>query len=131
LVSTRPDLVRSWVSDAPGIGDADFEIFAVPKEHALTLAEGIERTMGDCILALYRSAVDVGREWAPDLRDVPAPGLVLVPSEDPVLSADRARTTASRAGADVAGLDGLGHWWKLQDPERGADVLEEFWSSLG
>ena len=25
LVSTRPDLVRSWVTDAAGIGDVDFE----------------------------------------------------------------------------------------------------------
>jgi hypothetical protein len=27
-------------------------------------------------------------------------------------------------------LEGLGHWWMVQDPKRGAAVLEEFWSSL-
>jgi hypothetical protein len=27
-------------------------------------------------------------------------------------------------------LEGLGHWWMVQDPRRAADVLEEFWSSL-
>jgi pimeloyl-ACP methyl ester carboxylesterase len=164
LVSTRPDLVRSWVSDAAGIGDVDFkwhefakiwqtpgagedffdqqlaqpleeraavfELFAVPKEHAVALAQRIDGTMAECILALYRSAMNVGSEWAPDFRDVPAPGLVLVPSEDPFLSADGARRAASAAGASVAALDGVGHWWMLQDPERGAGVLESFWSTL-
>jgi hypothetical protein len=27
----------------------------------------------------------------------------------------------------VAELDGLGHWWMLQDPARGAKMLEDFW----
>jgi hypothetical protein len=30
----------------------------------------------------------------------------------------------------VAELAGVGHWWMLQDPARGAAVLEEFWASL-
>jgi hypothetical protein len=29
----------------------------------------------------------------------------------------------------VAELDGLGHWWMLQDPERGARMLEAFWAA--
>jgi hypothetical protein len=33
-------------------------------------------------------------------------------------------------GAQVQVLDGLGHWWSLQDPVRGARVLEQFWGSL-
>jgi predicted alpha/beta hydrolase family esterase len=62
---------------------------------------------------LNRSAVDVGKEWGPDFRDIPAPRLVLLSSEDPFLSADGARTGARQAGAAVADLDGLGHWWML------------------
>ena len=27
-------------------------------------------------------------------------------------------------------LDGLGHWWMLQDPARAATVLREFWATL-
>jgi hypothetical protein len=27
-------------------------------------------------------------------------------------------------------LDGLGHWWMTQDPDRGARVLAGFWKSL-
>jgi hypothetical protein len=28
-------------------------------------------------------------------------------------------------------LDGLGHWWMLQDPARSAVVLTRFWETLG
>lgn len=58
------------------------------------------------------------------------PGLVLVASEDPFLDGDVARAAAARAGAAVAELPGLGHWWLLQDPAAGAARLEEFWDSL-
>jgi hypothetical protein len=33
-------------------------------------------------------------------------------------------------GARFERLDGLGHWWMLQDPGRGARVLEEFWATV-
>jgi pimeloyl-ACP methyl ester carboxylesterase len=164
LVSTRPDLVRSWVTDAAGLGDPEFEwhdlakvwqtpdvgeafweqqlavpadqgastleSLGVPADHALVMAGWPDATMADCILALYRSAVDVGREWGGDFERVPAPGLVLLPSDDPFLSASGARAGADRAGAKVADLAGLGHWWMLQDPARGAAVLGDFWSSV-
>jgi pimeloyl-ACP methyl ester carboxylesterase len=162
LVSIRPDLVRSWVSDAAGIGDVNFEwhdfakiwqtpdegekffedqmaqpvdqrgavfeMFGVPADLAKEMGSWGDETMAACILALYRSAVDVGREWAPDFRDIGKPGLIIIPSEDPFLSADGARVGAAGAGAAVAELNGLGHWWMLQDPARGASVLEEFWA---
>ena len=164
LVSIRAELVRSWVTDAAGLGDADFEWhqfaklwqtpgvgedfferqlaqpvevragvfeqFGVPHEQAVAMT-GLDRTMVGCILALYRSAVEVGREWAPDFHDVPAPGLVVVPSEDPFLSETSARHAARGAKAGVAELAGLGHWWMLQDPPQGAAMLERFWASLG
>ena len=164
LVSTRPDLVRSWVSDAAGIGDVDFEwhdfakiwqtpvageeffqqqlaqseadrgavfeMFGVPPERAKAMGGWTDEAMADSILRLYRSAVDVGKEWGPDFRDIPKPGLVLLPSDDPFLSAEGARTGAERAGAEVAELDGVGHWWMLQAPAKGAEVLQQFWSKL-
>jgi hypothetical protein len=55
---------------------------------------------------------------------------VLVPSEDPFLVADSARAGAKRAGAGAADLEGVGHWWMLQDPEKGAAVLQGFWAGL-
>ena len=88
-----------------------------------------DETMAASILSLYRSAVDVGKEWGPEFRDIPRPGLVVIPSEDPFLSADGARAAAREAGAKAVGLEGLGHWWMLQDPQRGARALEDFWAS--
>jgi len=163
VVSTRPDLVRSWVTDAASLGDAGFEwhdlakvwqtpeageafweqqlampsesaagtldAFGVPAEQALIMAGWVDKTMADSILALYRSAVDVGREWSREFESVPAPGLALVPADDPFLHVAAARAAARRAGAKVADLPGVGHWWMLQDPVRGAAVLEDFWAS--
>ncbi|MGO9873199.1 MAG: alpha/beta fold hydrolase [Acidimicrobiia bacterium] len=163
LVSTRPELCRSWVCDTGGFGDVDFEwhdfakiwqtpgdgeefyarqlatpaeeraaifetMFGVPHDAAIALNIPLDQTMADCILALYRSAVDVGKEWAPDFHDIPTPGRVLIPLQDMFLNPDSSRVGAQRAGASVTELDGLGHWWMLQDPARGAAVLEEFWS---
>ena len=164
LVSTRPELVRSWVCDAAGIGDPGvewpdlakiwqtpqagedfweqqlaapvheragvFQMFGVPEEPALDLASRLSLTMTDCILDLYRSAVDVGRQWGPDFANVPAPGLVIIPGEDAFLSAATAARAAERAGARTVALDGLGHWWMLQDPAKSAAILREFWATL-
>ena len=164
LVSTRPELVRSWVTDAAGIGDVEFEwhdfakiwqtpqagedfwdqqlaasaqeragvfqMFGVSAEPALDLASQLSLTMADCILDLYRSAVDVGSQWGPDFAAIPAPGLVIIPGEDPFLSAASAAKAAARAGARTAALDGLGHWWMLQDPALAAAILREFWATL-
>jgi len=164
LVSTRADLVRSWVCDAAGLGDinfewhdfakiwqtpgegeqfyadnlaipadergAVFEMFGVPHDAAIALGRPLDQTMADCILALYRSALDVGKEWAPDFHDIAPPWRILIPSEDAFLSGDLSRNIAKRTGASVTELDGLGHWWMLQDPARGAAVIEEFWASV-
>jgi pimeloyl-ACP methyl ester carboxylesterase len=165
VVSTRPDLVRSWVTDAAAIGDINFEwhdfakiwqtpgegekffedqlastpeergsvfeMIGVTPDRAVALAGWVDPVMAGCILDLYRSAVHVGTEWGQDFRSIPKPGLVIVPSDDPFLSRDGATTAAGLAGASVVELDGVGHWWMLQNPARGAKVLEEFWSSLG
>ncbi|WP_433429154.1 alpha/beta fold hydrolase [Nonomuraea sp. CA-141351] len=164
LVSIRPELVRSWASDAAGIGHPGFEWhdlaklwqtpgageaffeqqlatpveeqakvfegFGIPHEHALRMASAADQVMADSILALYRSALRVGEEWSPAFADIPVPGLVLAPSDDPFLVRDLARESAARAGAAVAALPGLGHWWMLQDPAAGAARLEAFWASV-
>lgn len=164
IVSTRPELVRSWVTDAAGMGSGSFEWHAlakiwqtpgageeffaqqaaqpienvaavfeslgIPATGALAIAGAFDETMGAAILALYRSAVDVGAEWAPDFRDIPRPGLVLVPSEDPFTVPHRSHAGAERSGARAAELPGLGHWWMLQSPESVAPVLKEFWASI-
>ena len=164
VVSTRPDLVRSWVLDTGALADPDFEwhdfakiwqtpgegeaffdgqlaapvpdragafiMFGVPEPAALAMAEGIDQRMASSILALYRSATAVQDEWGPDFADIPKPGLVLVPVNDPFLSAALAKRAGARAGAEVKELDGRGHWWMLEDPAGSAQVLESFWSAV-
>jgi pimeloyl-ACP methyl ester carboxylesterase len=165
VVSTRADLLRSWVCDAAGIGQVDFEwhdfakiwqtpgdgekfyadnlaipaeergaifeMFGVPHDAAIALGRPLDQTMADCILALYRSATNVGKEWGPEFENIAKPGHILIPSDDAFLDGNLSRVGAKRAGATVTELDGLGHWWMLQDPARGAAVLEEFWASIG
>jgi pimeloyl-ACP methyl ester carboxylesterase len=163
LVSIRPDLVRSWASDAAGLGDIEFEwhdfakiwqtpdegerfwrdqlatpveeragvfeLFGLARDAAVKLSGMVDETMAGCILPLYRSAMTVGQQWAPDFHDIPKPGLVLAAEEDAFLALDRARTGAERAGARLEVMPGLGHWWMLQDPAPAAALLKDFWAS--
>lgn len=103
-------------------------------ELAAKLAEGIDAEMARCILPLYRSAMQPGMaEFGADLSGLASkPGLVIIASEDAFTGGEAlARRTAERAGAQVAVLEGLGHWWMLQDPAAGAAALNAFWASLG
>lgn len=162
LVSTRPDLVRSWATDAAGLGHPDFQwhdmaklwqtpgdgedffaqqlampveeragvfvLFGVPHDDAVAMAAQMDETMASCILSLYRSATEVGREWGPEFQDVPKPGVVIIAADDPLGSAERNRAAAARAGAGLEVLEGVSHWWPLQDPARGAAALARTWA---
>ena len=102
-------------------------------EVAAEVAEAADETMGRCILALYRSAAQpymarLGQQLS---RAAARPGLVVIATEDHYVGGEeKARWTAEQAGAQVALLPGLGHWWMLQDPAAGAAALEAFWASL-
>ncbi|MFC3996227.1 alpha/beta fold hydrolase [Nocardiopsis sediminis] len=166
VAMARPDLLRTWVSDAVSAYDPDYvwhdlaqgwqtpEIGekSVAERLGGTLAERTERMvargitrpvaaqlaaaqgpqMGRAILAYYRSAVqpvmaDLG-------RNLPAaaarPGLAVIATDDHVAgSREMRRRSATRAGAQVAELDGLGHWWMVQDPVRSARALTSFWAA--
>ena len=102
----------------------------IPERGARDVAAAVDQTMADSILALYRSAVDVGNEWGPDFQDIPKPGLGVIAPEDGLANPERSEAAAARAGATVHRLDGLAHWWMLEDPARGARMLEDFWSSV-
>lgn len=95
---------------------------------ACAAANGPE--MGRCILALYRSAVQPKMHlWAEQYREVAhrPETLVVIALDDPYTGGpDMARRVAQRWQARVAELDGLGHWWMMQDPARSAAVLAEF-----
>ena len=149
---THPDYVwhdMAQVWQTPGDGEAAVEgMAASPKDQLAAAYQGFGMTaaaaqscadaatpeMGRCILALYRSAAQPrmaawGRELVAAER---RPALVIIPTEDHFTGGEQlARGYAGMIGADVAVLDGLGHWWMLQDPARGAAVLTRFWSTLG
>ncbi len=114
------------IADRAGV----FVAFGVPEEDALAMAGAVDETMAGCILDLYRSATRVHQEWGPDFADVPKPGLVVIPTADPFLNAEAATRSAERAGARVETLEGVGHWWMVQDPAGAAALLERFWASV-
>ena len=167
LAMTRPDLLRSWVSDILGAFDPEYvwhplaQIWQTPERGeaavarltgatlaqrtetlvglgirrpvAERLAAGQDAAMGRAILALYRSAAQpalaqlgTGLERAAE-----RPGLCVLATGDEMVGSEvMRRRSAARAGAEVAVLTGLGHWWMVEDPARGAGVLNAFWASL-
>ncbi|MFJ9914872.1 hypothetical protein [Actinacidiphila glaucinigra] len=54
----------------------------------------------------------------------------MLPTDDSFSEADDTRRAADRAGARIDELEGLGHWWMVQDPHRSADALNRFWGTL-
>lgn len=110
-----------------------FESLGMTPDIARAVAEANDDTMGRCILSLYRSAAQPAMARLGDSLGAAAarPGLVIIPTEDEYTGGEtRARWAAGQAKAEVAVLQGLGHWWMIQDPAAGAAALQEFWSSL-
>ncbi len=113
---------------------AQMAAFGLPSDVATSLAAAQGPEMGRAILRLYRSAsqpamAEAGRALE---KAVARPGLSLLATEDTFVgSAEIRRRAAERAGAHTEVLDGLGHWWMVQDPARGAAALTRFWESLG
>ncbi len=167
VAMARPDLLRSWVSDAIGIFDEDYvwhDLAQVwqqpgvgedaiaqmlggspagkvarlvssgfPRGVAERVAAGQDDDMGRAALALYRSAAQPVMAEAGRSLEAAAvrPGLALLASEDSFVGTDdQRRRAAARAGARVEVLDGLGHWWMVEDPQCAAAVLERFWAPL-
>jgi pimeloyl-ACP methyl ester carboxylesterase len=108
---------------------ATFTGFGVPQAKAEEMASWWDSTMSRCILSLYRSATAVHTDWGPALDGMRVPGLVIRPTEDAFSDGEALQRVVRRTGASVVPLEGLGHWWPLQDPARGAAALEAFWSS--
>jgi pimeloyl-ACP methyl ester carboxylesterase len=160
VASLRPDLVRSWaicdaaIDDAyvwhdmarswqtPGVGEQVMQAMSgpaleagltgggVPAAHAGETASHIDDTMKDCILKLYRSAVDFGKEWQPDTERMERPGLMMWGGKDPYMQVEYARKMAQRTGAKLTVFEDSGHWLPLEKPAEVAAALEEFWASL-
>jgi pimeloyl-ACP methyl ester carboxylesterase len=126
------DAVAGMVSMPTADRAAMFESVGMTPSVAQAVAAASDETMGRCILSLYRSAAQPAMaQVGEQLRRASARrGLVIIPTEDPYAGGEeRARWAADQAGAQVAVLPGLGHWWMLQDPEAGAAALQDFWDA--
>lgn len=85
--------------------------------------------MGDCILRLYRSALNVGRESQPGLANITAPALVIHGRKDRPVPPEMAEALAGDIRARELVLLDAGHWYPLQRPDEMATALNTFWSS--
>jgi pimeloyl-ACP methyl ester carboxylesterase len=159
LVCVRPDLVRTWTAggaaideeyvwhpaaqmwQTPGVGEefmknANVDTVApaltaegVPEDVARDVASYIDDRMKAAILPLYRSAVNVGKEWGPALDSVKSPGLMIWGEKDPYMQLSFAQKMAGRTGAKLVTFPGS-HWWPVQFPKETAKALEEHWASV-
>jgi len=108
-----------------------FEAMGVPRDDAMAMASKSDKTMGECILALYRSATpNPYAQWGAAFGPTKAPGLVIIPTEDPFGEEKAAADVAGMLGAKTVRLEGLGHWWPVQDPKASARALTDFWASV-
>lgn len=158
VASLRPDLIRTWtggsgaihpdyvwhdlakVWQTPAMGEqfmtgmtgdtlkAAITAAGVPEADADQMAARIDDTMKDCILKLYRSAVNVGEDWWPALDNIPRGGLLIWGVDDPYMQVNFARELAKHVGAKVHELKDTGHWWPVQRPAEAAAALEEHWA---
>ncbi len=169
LAMSRPDLIRSWASDALGVFAPDYlwhararvwqqegageasvqelwggdlqQRLAVTSALGMTgrmaerVAAGMDPEMGRAVLKLLRSArqpamAEAGRHLP---NAAQRPGLALIAVDD----FGRASGTlaqhewaAREAGARMAHLEGVGHWWPAETPAPVAEALTSFWAEL-
>ena len=161
VASVRPDLIRSWAAgngpidreyvwhdlaqqwQTPGVGEAIMAAMGgdalaegltaagVPADHARTTASHVDARMKECILGLYRSAVQVGEEWEDGVARCDRPALVLWSRDDPYVAPRFAERLAARVHGELVFLEGCGHWWPLERPAEAAAALERFWRTRG
>lgn len=140
------DLAQLW--QAPAVGEkvaatmfggtlvertAGLAALDIPEPIARSIAAEQGPEMGRAMLALYRSAPNEAMAEAGQALPYAAarPGLAVLATEDSYVGTpEMHRRSAEKAGARVEVLEGLGHWWMVQDPDRGAEALTRFWASL-
>jgi pimeloyl-ACP methyl ester carboxylesterase len=156
--SSRPELVRSWAAfdaalaadfvwhdlaqmwQTPEVGEQIMEamvgdaLVAGLRDGGHPDAEGAARFVDDrmkaAILALYRSAIDVGPEWHPTVAGNTRPAMLGWGELDPYATAERAQTVAEQAHAEFFLIAGAGHWAPIERPDECAAALTRFWGSL-
>jgi pimeloyl-ACP methyl ester carboxylesterase len=160
VVSTRPDLIRTWAAGAGAadkeytwhdlaqmwqtpevgeqimdamVGDALVDGLAADLGHdqAVEVASHVDATMKDCILRLYRSAAGGFGEWHDAVDAISRPGLVLWGADDPYVTPEFGERLAQRTGARLVMFTDSGHWWPVTKPAEVARELGALWSAAG
>lgn len=127
-----PDEGERWMSEMlrtqtgdPANFFSQLTVVGVPPAECTKMAAAFDPTMASAILDLYRSAmpnVHTGWEAASSGRSV-RPGLVIQATADLFDDPDRSDQVAEALGAEIARLDGLGHFWMVEDPDAAADAI--------
>jgi len=132
-------IAQMW--QTPGVGenvmqtmtaDAVIPTFVndgMPEAVAKEIAQRIDERMKAAILPLYRSAVNVGKEWGPEIEGISKPALLIWGDKDQYMPKEFAKRMAKRASAKLVVLPG-GHWWPAQFPRETAEALEAFWGTV-
>jgi len=106
---------------------AALESVGVDPEAAATAAAHVDERMKACILALYRSAVEVGTEWGYQAGANTKPTLVVWGKGDVYVPERFGYRMADRLGGEILLLD-CGHWWPVEKPAEVAAALEGLWA---
>jgi pimeloyl-ACP methyl ester carboxylesterase len=157
VVSTRPDLIRTWAAGAgtvdreyvwhdlaqmwqtPEVGEQIMEAMTgdalvdalaeqLGREHAVVTAAHVDDTMKECILPLYRSAAGGFSDWHDAVDAIDRQGLVLWGADDPYVTPNFGERLAQRTGARLEMFPDSGHWWPVTKAPEVAAALESHWS---
>ena len=109
-----------------------YESFGMHRSIAEAHAEAAGVEMGECILSLYRSAVqpalvDLGVRLRAAQR---RPSLVVIAEDDDFVDGSLGEEVAADLGSEVVRLAGQAHWWMVSAPDPAADAMVAFWAGL-
>jgi hypothetical protein len=99
------------------------------------VAAGMDDGMGRAVLSLLRSAAqpvmaDAGRGLA-EARQRPGLALIALADVDQASGTPaQHRSAGEAAGAEIAELADVGHWWPVTHPHPVARALTAFWSRV-
>ena len=118
LVDTAPDDLAAGLA----AGGAGPELAAIQARH-------IDARMAECIVQLYRSAIDVGAEWQPAVDAMPhRPAMVFHGADDAFVPVEIGTRLADRLGAELIVFPDTGHWWAWERARDTAAALIRLWS---
>jgi pimeloyl-ACP methyl ester carboxylesterase len=121
-------MIDGWVAMPEADRAAAMAAGGSAPELAAIQSAVITPEMGRCVLALYRSAVDVGAEWEDAVSTMPRrPSLVLWGRDDPYCGPEVADRLAARLDAELLLFDDCAHWWPWDRPAESAAALERLW----